>query len=65
MLLSCHCWLAYLSLNEVQSNLWKMTEIEKEIDLKLKEFAVLDSAIITSRDLYVYGFVNYLEVINA
>lgn len=54
-----------LSLNEVQSNLWKMTEIEKEIDLKSKEFAVLDSAITTSRDLYAYGYANYLEVINA
>ncbi|MEA4810097.1 Cation efflux system protein CusC [bioreactor metagenome] len=54
-----------LSLNEVQSNLWKMAEIEKAIDLKSKEFAVLDSAITTSRDLYAYGYANYLEVINA
>ncbi len=53
------------SLNEVQSNLWKLAEIEKEIDLKSKEFSVLDSAISTSRDLYAYGYANYLEVINA
>lgn len=53
------------SVNEVQENLKKMELINTEFYNKNREVAILDSAVVTSHNLYVYGYATYLEVINA
>jgi NodT family efflux transporter outer membrane factor (OMF) lipoprotein len=53
------------SVNEVQEYLKKMQLINDELINKNYEVAILDSAVNTSHNLYVYGYATYLEVINA
>jgi outer membrane protein, multidrug efflux system len=53
------------SISEVQSSLDMILSIDKEVQNRKNEVAVLDSAIVVSNDLFAYGFANYLEIINA
>ena len=57
--------IARRAVNEVQIVIDKLSLIEKEIQNRQHEVKVLSLAIQTANDLYVYGYANYLEVINA
>ena len=57
--------IANTCLLEVKENLEKIKVTEEEMDIKANEVAILDSAIVTSGNLFAYGYANYLEVINA
>ena len=54
----------YKGFAEVSENISKIESTESEISILRNQVAVLDSAVSTSRDLYVYGYASYLEVIN-
>lgn len=53
------------SFNELNSLLHQVNSYQRILDLKSQEFTFLDRAVDVSNDLYLTGYANYWEIINA
>lgn len=53
------------SFNELQAILKQITIFEKVLNLKAEEVAYLENAVEVSNELYITGYANYMELINA